>query len=105
MRNARWLLGEHEGFRPTIKGRSELRALGVDLGGAFSDRRPIVRLCLDRTERRPHIGGRLGIRLADRLFELEWIERVPGSRAVTITPPGAKQLPEAFPSFAKAGVT
>jgi hypothetical protein len=54
------------------------------------------RPCLDWTERRPHIGGVVGAALAQRCFELEWIERVRDSRALTITPAGRSGLMDRF---------
>jgi hypothetical protein len=35
----------------------------------------LTRLCLDRTERRPHIAGALGAAIAKRFFDLGWMER------------------------------
>jgi hypothetical protein len=54
------------------------------------------RPCLDWTERRPHIGGAVGAALAQRCFELKWVERVRDSRALTITPAGRRGLDEFF---------
>jgi hypothetical protein len=54
------------------------------------------RPCLDWTERRPHIGGAVGAVLAQRCFELKWIERVRDSRALTITPAGRRGLMDSF---------
>jgi hypothetical protein len=48
------------------------------------------------TERRPHIGGAVGAALANRCFELKWIERARDSRALTITPAGRRALMEVF---------
>jgi hypothetical protein len=51
-----------------------------------------VRHCVDWSEQRHHVAGHLGARLADRLFELGWIERQPSGRAVTITEAGGPAL-------------
>ena len=51
-------------------------------------RRVFCRPCLDWSERRPHIGGRLGASLASRAFALGWITRQRDTRAVTITEVG-----------------
>ena len=61
---------------------------GLDLACAESRRRRFCRPCLDWSERRRHLGGAVGAALAGRCFELGWIERVKGSRAVTITVSG-----------------
>jgi hypothetical protein len=39
-----------------------------------------------------HVADALGAALAERLLDLRWIERLPGSRAVRVTPSGAKAL-------------
>jgi hypothetical protein len=51
---------------------------------------------MDWTERQPHIAGSVGAALADRCFALGWVERVAGSRAVTITARGRRGFLETF---------
>jgi DNA-binding transcriptional ArsR family regulator len=85
------VLGDDAG-EVTAAGASFLTELGVDLSAARTKRRIFCRPCLDWTERRPHIGGAVGAAIAGRCFELKWIERVGGSRAVTVTPPGRREL-------------
>ncbi|WP_231933801.1 hypothetical protein [Micromonospora coxensis] len=54
-------------------------------------RRPLLRDCLDWTERRPHLGGALGAALCRRFAELGWT--APGvGRSVRITPAGVAAL-------------
>jgi hypothetical protein len=72
-----------------------LRALGVD-PAAIRGRRPLVRYCVDWSEQRHHLAGALGAALADRLFELGWIQRAPRSRAVRVTPDGVDGLRDAL---------
>lgn len=69
---------------------------GIDLAAARSRRRIFCRPCLDWTERRPHLGGTVGAVLAKRCFDLEWLQRIRDSRALTITPAGARGLRDAF---------
>jgi hypothetical protein len=73
-----------------------LREFGVDLAAARSHRRIFCRPCLDWTERRPHLGGSIGAALAERCFDLGWIERMREGRAVVITPRGRRGLREVF---------
>jgi DNA-binding transcriptional ArsR family regulator len=80
------------GWRLTSDGEVRVRALGVDLDDLRRLRRPLVRQCLDWTERRPHLAGALGAALARRMFELDWITRVPETRALAVTPAGARRL-------------
>jgi hypothetical protein len=68
----------------------------VDLSAARARRRVFCRPCVDWTERRPHIGGAVGAALANRCFELGWVERVRDSRALNITPTGRRGFMEAF---------
>jgi DNA-binding transcriptional ArsR family regulator len=80
----------------TPAGADFLTGLGVDLKAARAKRRLFCRPCIDWTERRPHIGGALGAAFASRCFELKWFQRMPGSRALTITPAGRHGLREYF---------
>lgn len=59
-------------------------------------KRVFCRPCLDWSERRPHIAGRLGAALAGRCFELGWIERQRDTRALAITPAGRAGFGERF---------
>ncbi len=89
------MLGDEAG-EVTPSGMAFLGKLGVDLSPARAKRRVFCRPCLDWTERRSHIGGAVGAALAQRCFELKWIERVRDSRALNITPAGRRGLIEFF---------
>ena len=84
-----------EGGAVTEKGKRFLDEFGVDLG-AGKDGAVFCRPCLDWSERRLHIGGTIGKALADRCFDLRWIERRPDSRAVMVTRAGERGFREAF---------
>ena len=79
----------------TWSGVEALSRLGVDLD-SVPGRRPRFRSCLDWSERRPHAAGKLGAALAARCFELDWIERLDGSRAVRVTAAGEAGFADAF---------
>jgi DNA-binding transcriptional ArsR family regulator len=83
----------HDGGEVTDRGRGFLRDFGAD---PPAGKRVFCRPCLDWSERRPHIAGRLGAALATRCLDLHWIERQRDSRAVTITPSGTKGFAETF---------
>ncbi len=89
------ILGNEAG-EVTRAGADFLSGFGVDLSKARAKRRVFCRPCLDWTERRPHIGGAVGAALASRCFALGWIERLPDSRALAITPAGRQGLMETF---------
>jgi DNA-binding transcriptional ArsR family regulator len=71
-----------------------LEALGIDVGGLEHQRRPVVRGCLDWSERELHVAGGLGAALSTRLFELGWIERREANRSVAVTEQGRALLRE-----------
>jgi len=78
----------------TDAGARFLADLGVDLTRARGARRRYCRTCIDWTERRPHISGAVGAGLAETFLERKWIERIPDSRALTITAGGREKLAE-----------
>ncbi|MEU5940480.1 winged helix-turn-helix domain-containing protein [Micromonospora sp. NPDC047548] len=85
------LLDGADGLALTSAGRDWLADLGVEpLRGS---RRPLVRDCLDWTERRPHLAGALGAALCRRFAELGWTARGSG-RSVRVTPAGVAALAE-----------
>src|SRR5262249_10109673 len=59
-------------------------------------RRPLVRSCLDWSERRHHIAGSLGAGIATALLERNWIERLNNGRAVRPTKAGVVGLERHF---------
>ncbi|HEY4921283.1 MAG TPA: helix-turn-helix transcriptional regulator [Xanthobacteraceae bacterium] len=87
---------DDEAGEVTPAGLDFLARLGVDLAAAHARRRVFCRPCLDWTERRPHIGGAVGAALAQRCFDLKWVERIRDSRALRITPAGRRGLMEHF---------
>ena len=44
------------------------------------------------SERRPHLAGKLGVTLASRLFDLDWVRRTDRPRAAQLTDEGRRQL-------------
>jgi len=71
-------------------GRESLRAMGIALPATASKRYAYA--CLDWSERRDHLAGGLAVALLDHALKQEWLRRTPSSRALTLTPPGAKAL-------------
>jgi DNA-binding transcriptional ArsR family regulator len=80
----------------TRRGAKRLGELDLDIDELAKRRRPLTRRCLDWTERRHHLAGSLGAALADRCFELGWLERLPSSRAVRVTDKGRRGLARAL---------
>jgi DNA-binding transcriptional ArsR family regulator len=71
-----------------------LADLGVDLDAvcAAVGQRPLLRFCLDWSEQRHHLAGRLGAALLDSFLDQGWVRRRPGHRAVTVTDDGEAAL-------------
>jgi DNA-binding transcriptional ArsR family regulator len=73
------------------KGRVELATLGLDLPATATARR-FAYPCLDWSERRDHLAGTLAVALLEHAVEKSWLRKVKDSRALQLTPSGAKAL-------------
>ena len=80
----------------TTAGRHFFTELGVELPTQRSRGRQLCRLCLDWTERRPHIAGTLGAAMTNRYFDLGWLERMKRGHAVIVTSLGRQSFREIF---------
>ena len=67
----------------------------VGIGLAPSSR-PLVRPCLDWSERRVHIAGKIGAAFCRHAVERRWVRRLGDSRALEITATGRDALRELF---------
>ena len=92
----RWLRHGEEGLGLSPAGERACRELGVVLDAARGSRRPACRVCLDWSERRHHLAGRVGAALLDRLYELGWAKRRKGSRVVDFSARGEREFRELF---------
>ncbi|PGH44608.1 transcriptional regulator, ArsR family [Micromonospora sediminicola] len=92
---ARGVLDRAGGLALTPAGMSWLAEMGVPVEPLRAARRPLVRDCLDWTERRPHLAGALGAALCGRFLDLGWTARGTG-RAVRLTPAGRDGLAAAL---------
>jgi len=63
-----------------------------DMSLVLKPGRPVCRACLDWSERRSHLAGRLGAALLARFFELGWAKRDAETRAVHFTADGERQF-------------
>ena len=75
----------------TDKGRATFTAFGIDLPALERGRRPMLRPCLDWSERRSHLGGALGAAVLAQLLARGWARRGVG-RVIAITPAGDRAL-------------
>ncbi|HDO52276.1 MAG TPA: transcriptional regulator [Rhizobiales bacterium] len=91
------ILEERNGaFEITANGEARLEKLGLDLASLNKGRRAVASRCLDWSERMPHLGGALGAVLLKELEAREWLLRVDGTRAVTLTKSGKAGLRRNF---------
>jgi DNA-binding transcriptional ArsR family regulator len=89
------LLDQSAGFALTAEGARWLTdTVGRDLSTLGSPRRPLVRPCLDWTERRLHLAGAAGAALCQHFMDRGWVVRIGSQRAVRVTPTGATALHE-----------
>ncbi|GAA3248137.1 winged helix-turn-helix domain-containing protein [Pseudonocardia petroleophila] len=86
------LVRTRDGLALTGPGREWFTGLAGETALWARGSRPLLRTCLDWTERRPHLGGRLGAVLHRELLRREWVVPLPRHRAVRLTPVGATGL-------------
>jgi DNA-binding transcriptional ArsR family regulator len=87
---------DDEAAEITTAGTRFLTELGIGLPARRATRRRAYRLCLDWTERRPHIAGALGAAMTRRYFDLGWMARMKRGHAVLVTPLGRRRFRETF---------
>jgi len=68
------------------------RRFGLEPTPPPRSRRPLLRLCLDWTERRYHLGGHLGATMASMLFASGYVVVGPRRRTLLVTAKGAAFL-------------
>ena len=88
-----WLVDAADGYALTEKGVGGLAQLGFDaaaLHAGASHR--IAYPCLDWSERRDHLAGKLASALLTHFIERGWLRRIGSERALELTPPGQQAL-------------
>jgi len=90
---ARGLLLQEDGtHRMEAAGAAEFGRFGIDVGRLEHRTRPLLRPCMDWSERRYHLAGSLGAALTSTLAERRWIATREASRIVTVTKAGESGL-------------
>jgi DNA-binding transcriptional ArsR family regulator len=90
---ARELLLEQDGaYRLGAGGAAGFGSFGIDVGSLEHRTRPLLRPCLDWSERRYHLAGSLGAALTTAFAERRWIATREASRIVTVTTAGQAGL-------------
>ena len=89
-----WLNKAADGVAVTHAGRAAFSAIGIDLDGMPPSRRPMAKLCLDWSMRRPHLAGRLGQAILRQFLSNGWARTDKQSRVVSFTPSGKREYLE-----------
>ncbi len=93
----------------TEEGIKAMANIGIASLGAVASKgaatRPQCRPCLDWSERKFHVAGRLGALICAHCLEQRWVLRRQGTRALEITPKGQAALRSWLGTDAWRGVT
>ena len=87
----RCLAAGRQGYELTPAGRVWLECIGMEPVVPRSGER-FAYPCVDVSERRDHLSGRFATGLLDHFMARRWLARVGESRALKVTPQGARRL-------------
>ncbi|TMV63763.1 hypothetical protein FGG78_34340 [Thioclava sp. BHET1] len=76
----------------TEHGNRKLAEIGLSLDTLPASNRPLCRACLDWSQRRPHLAGRLGKAILDGFLIQSWAWRLPASRVISFSPEGERRF-------------
>lgn len=83
-------------YKVTLKGWKWFNSFGIDQKSLCRASGRLTKQCLDFSERKNHLGGRLGDALLQSLFENKMVHQVADSREIHITDMGKSFLKEEF---------
>lgn len=89
---AGFLIWRGSPFQLTRKGREFLSQRGIDLAKLEALKRPLLRGCMDWSERRPHLGGSLGAAILAHVVAEGWAVRGQSMRAVSFSKRGEESF-------------
>lgn len=84
----------HSTYQVTPRGENWFASLGIDTASIVQKGGHYTKQCLDFSERKNHLGGKLGDALLASFFEKGFAKQVPNSREIKITPKGRLFLKE-----------
>jgi DNA-binding transcriptional ArsR family regulator len=90
------IVEDSSSYRLTPSGQEFFAEFGIDTNALTHQKRPLGRACIDWTERVFHLGGSLGAALLTRFIERRWVQRVEGTREITVTSIGQECLYDLF---------
>jgi DNA-binding transcriptional ArsR family regulator len=79
-------------LRLSVSGEEWMKDFGIHVDALRRGRRPLTLTCEDWTERRAHLAGALGAALLDRMLAMQWVARLPNTRALRVTTRGRTGL-------------
>jgi DNA-binding transcriptional ArsR family regulator len=91
--SGRGLIDLTDGVSLTPAGAAWLSDLDIDVDRLRAVRRPLIRTCLDWTERRPHLAGGVGAAIRETFLTRTWIEPGRTPRVTMVTTLGRRELP------------
>ena len=77
-----------QAYEVTDTGWEWFADLGIEKNNFTNSRRPLTRLCLDWSERKPHLAGHLGAALLDSMLRNRWLKKLKFSRELLVTSKG-----------------
>jgi hypothetical protein len=80
----------------TEAGAAFFAAHGIDIADTSKSARPVCRPCLDCSERRPHVAGKLGAAICAHYLDRGYVRRRDGGRALEVTAKGRRALRDMF---------
>jgi DNA-binding transcriptional ArsR family regulator len=83
-------------FVLTESGKEWFQLNGIKIVNLENSRRPVVRTCLDWSERKFHVAGGLGAALLKLMIDEDWIRRKRDSRELIITSKGTREIEKRF---------
>jgi DNA-binding transcriptional ArsR family regulator len=92
----RIIVDENNEFIVTDEGEKFFGEFQINITNVRKKRRMFCHKCLDWSERRHHLGGALGLAVYERFVELNWVKRLPNTRALSVTPKGKEQITQMF---------
>jgi DNA-binding transcriptional ArsR family regulator len=95
-----WLCPAGDGYLLSAQGKTGLNAMGFAMDGMDKPSAPtrLAYRCLDWSERRDHMAGKLPKALLAHCLQHGWLRRHDGERALEVTPLGRKHLAALLPS-------
>lgn len=98
LQEKRYIVKEKQGleyiFHLTSAGAHFFEALGINVTALRNKPGKLAKACLDFSERKHHLGGRLGVAFLDKMIELDWFIKKHDSRIKIPTQKGKRVLSE-----------